>query len=46
MVKHTIFREPDIGNEVTAIAVEPLPKSIHTKIFKHFKLALDYVERT
>lgn len=41
-VKHTIFREPDIGNQITAIAVECLPKSIHTKLFKNFKLALNY----
>lgn len=37
--KHTVFREPDIGNEITAIAVECLPKSMHTKLFKQFKLA-------
>ncbi len=40
MVRHTVFREPDIGNEITAIAIEALPKTMHTKIFKHFKLAL------
>lgn len=40
MVKHTIFREPDIGNEITAISIECLPKTMHTKLFKNFKLAL------
>ena len=39
-VHNTLFREPDIGNEVTAIAIEALPKTMHTKIFKHFKLAI------
>ena len=24
---YTIFREPDIGNEITAIAIEPSPKT-------------------
>lgn len=42
-IKHTIFREPDIGNEITAIAVECLPQIMHTKLFKNFKLALNYV---
>lgn len=35
--------EPDIGNEITAIAIECIPKSMHTKIFKNFKLALNDV---
>ena len=26
-IAHTIFREPDIGNQITAIAIEPSPKT-------------------
>jgi hypothetical protein len=25
MLDHTVFREPDIGNEITAVAIEPSP---------------------
>ena len=38
-VKFTIFREPDIGNEMTAIAVESLPKDLHKQLFKSLNLA-------
>lgn len=39
-INFTIFREPDIGNEITAIAVEALPIKLHKKFFKNFKLGL------
>lgn len=38
-VKFTVFREPDIGNEITAICVESLPKKEHKKYFKNLKLS-------
>lgn len=37
-IKITEFREPDIGNELTAIAVECMPKKEHSKLFKNLKL--------
>jgi hypothetical protein len=39
-IKYVIFREPDIGNEITALAVESLPQDLHKKLFKNFKLGL------
>jgi hypothetical protein len=39
-IKYLIFEEPDIGNEITAIAVEAIPRELHTKLFKKLKLAL------
>jgi hypothetical protein len=26
-IAHTVFREPDIGNQITAICIEPSPKT-------------------
>lgn len=37
-IKCTVFREPDIGNQITAICVEALPQDIHKKLFKNLKL--------
>lgn len=39
-IKHIIFLEPDIGNELTSIAIEAIPRELHTKLFKNLKLAL------
>ena len=39
-IKYNVFEEPDIGNQVTAIAVEALPRELHKKLFKNFKLSL------
>lgn len=39
-IKYHIFVEPDIGNEMTAIAVESLSNTEHKKLFKKFKLTL------
>lgn len=39
-IKYHIFCEPDIGNKMTAIAVEALDRKQHSKLFKKFKLTL------
>ena len=39
-IKYHTFREPDMGNQVTAVAIESLPKSLHNKLFKNLKLGL------
>ena len=40
-IKYCIFREPDVGNQMTAIAVQAIPKKQHNKLFKNFKLTLN-----
>jgi hypothetical protein len=37
-IKFSVFREPDIGNQITAIAVEPISKEKHKQLFKKLKL--------
>lgn len=37
-IKHSIFLEPDIGNQITAIAIEPSEKS--RKVTSHLPLML------
>ena len=39
-IKYEIFREPDIGNQMTAIAVEAISREQHKKLFKNLKLTL------
>ncbi len=39
-IKYTVFFEPDIGNEMTSITIECLPKETHKKLFKNLKLTL------
>lgn len=39
-IKYTVFLEPDIGDVMTAIAVEAISRELHTKLFKNLKLAL------
>ena len=39
-IKYNIFMEPDIGDLITAVAVESLTLTEHKKIFKNFKLTL------
>ena len=39
-IKYEIFREPDIGNQMTALAVEAISREQHKKLFKNLKLTL------
>ena len=39
-IKYSVFLEPDIGNEMTAIAIEAIPRQQHKQLFKNFKLSL------
>lgn len=39
-IKYLIFREPDIGDQITAIAVEATSREQHKQLFKNLKLAL------
>jgi len=37
-IDHSLFYEPDLNNQVTAITVEALNKDSHNYLFKNFKL--------
>lgn len=39
-IKYHVFREPDIENQMTAIAVEALSRKQHKQLFKNLKLTL------
>lgn len=39
-IKYHIFLEPDIGNQMTAVAVEAIDKNTHKKLFKNLKLTM------
>lgn len=39
-IKYQKFYEPDIGNQLTSIAVEAIPRQQHRKLFKNLKLTL------
>lgn len=39
-IKYSVFLEPDIGNEMTAVAIEALPRTTHSQLFKSLKLTL------
>lgn len=39
-IKYSKFFEPDIGNQLTSIAVEAIPRQQHKKLFKKLKLTL------
>ena len=39
-IKHEVFREPDIGNQITAVAVEAISREQHKTLFKKLKLTL------
>jgi hypothetical protein len=39
-IKFSVFLEPDIGNQMTAITIECLPEETHKKLFKNFNLTL------
>lgn len=38
-IKYSVFLEPDIGNEITAITIQPLDSKTHKKLFKNLNLA-------
>lgn len=38
-IKYSVFLEPDIGNEITAITIEPLNSKTHKQLFKNLNLA-------
>lgn len=37
-IKYSVFMEPDIGNEMTSITVEPLNSNLHKQLFNKLKL--------
>lgn len=39
-IKYHIFEEPDIGNQMTALAVEAISREQHKQLFKTLKLTL------
>lgn len=39
-IKYHVFCEPDIGNQMTAVAIEAISREQHKKLFKNLKLAL------
>lgn len=39
-IKYVKFLEPDIGNVLTAVAIQALPAKEHKKLFKNLKLTL------
>ena len=39
-IKYSVFLEPDIDNQRTAIAIEAIPRELHKKLFKNLKLTL------
>lgn len=39
-IKYSVFLEPDIGNELTAITIEAVSDKLHKQLFKKFKLTL------
>ena len=39
-IKYSIFLEPDIGNKMTAVAIEAIPSELHKQLFKNLKLTL------
>lgn len=39
-IKYSVFLEPDIGNQITAVAIEAIPRQLHKQLFKNLKLTL------
>jgi len=37
-IKYAVFREPDVGNKITALAVECIPDKLHKELFSKLKL--------
>ena len=38
-IKYSVFYEPDIGDQMTSIAVEAISREQHKKLFQNLKLA-------
>lgn len=39
-IDYSIFKEPDIGNEITSITIEAISQELHKKLFKNLNLTL------
>lgn len=39
-IKYTVFKEPDFGGQMTAVAVEAISREQHKTLFKNLKLSL------
>lgn len=39
-IKYSVFYEPDIDEQMTAVAIEAIPRTLHKKLFKNLKLTL------
>lgn len=39
-IKYNVFFEPDIGNQMTAVAIEAISREQHKQLFKNLKLTL------
>lgn len=37
-IKYSVFLEPDINDELTAITLEPIDEKLHKNLFKNLKL--------
>jgi hypothetical protein len=40
-IKYEVFKEPDIGSQMTAVAIEAISREQHKKLFKNLQLTLN-----